>query len=99
MPEAARRVREIDGRRRERYATRDARVVRVREQPGLADVRVVERLLWRGERSGGDSRPPPRLQRPPGRPPHHPLAPPPADVPRLGAARPLVLLAGVRGAA
>jgi hypothetical protein len=52
MPKAARRVREIDGRQRERYATRDAWIVRVREQAGLADVRVVERLLWRVERAG-----------------------------------------------
>src|SRR2546428_880237 len=68
MPEAARRVREIDGRRRERDATRDARIVRVGEQAGPPNVRVVERLLRRVERAGGDLPAPPPFSGPLGRP-------------------------------
>src|SRR3989454_10010933 len=91
MPEAARRLREIDGRRRERDATRDAWIVRVREQAGLADVRVVERLLWCVERAGRNLRALQLFQRLLGRPLHRPRAHALADVLGVVAARLVVL--------
>src|SRR5262249_41104171 len=52
MPEAAWRFREIDGCGRQRHAPGEAGIVRTREQAGLTDVGVVERLLRRVERAG-----------------------------------------------
>src|SRR3989454_11658861 len=74
MPEAARRIREIDGRRRERDATRDAWILGVDQQPGATDVSVVERLLRRVERAGRNLRALQLFQRLLGRPLHRPRA-------------------------
>src|SRR5262249_52848504 len=56
MAKAAGRLREIDGHRREWRGAGQPRILRVVQQAGGTDVRVLERLLRGVERAGGDLR-------------------------------------------
>src|SRR5881409_3111093 len=96
VPEAARRLREIDGRRRERDATRDAWILGVDQQPGATDVSVVERLLRRVERARRNLRALQLFQRLLGRALSRPLAHSLADVFGVVATRLVVLEAWIR---